>query len=400
MVARPRLSRILAAPLAAVLLGGVLAAAPVGAAPIVSCTMQVSVNLKSTQTYANGVQRNVYSVKVSHNGSSQSATVQRMVMPVGAKPRLVTMRLGALAQLRSQLDSKKGVRGIAAVNGDFFYGYRIDGQTVYLPRDGAVSHGRVVRASSVGTRVVGFDIHGAPVDSVLGVTGSVTHGSSVFPVTGINWENVPDAGVGVYTSAWADVTTARRPATSVEWVVKKGVITVVRTGPAVGSTVAPRTRVLAFGRNYAGAAKRAKVGSAVKVVTQQVTSNGVPMREAVGRGLALLRGGAVPFACAPTLNQDRPRTTVGWTASGQWMTLSLPGTGYDRYGLRIGGLGLAQEANVAKALGFSGAVELDGGGSTTAFVRRADKNWDRVDDADSAYQRQIPNAFVFVPAKH
>ena len=399
MAARRRLARILTAPLAAALVGGVLAAAPVGAAAVASCTMTVNLKPTSTQTYANGVRRDVYTVTVSSNSGRQSATVQRMVMPVGAKPRLVNKKLGALGQLRSQLDSKKGARGIAAVNGDFFYGYRIDGQTVYLPRNAAVSQSKVVRANSVRTRVVGIDIHGNPYDGELGVTGSVTHGSSVFPVTGVNWEYIDAAGVVVYTTAWADVTVAKRPIAPVEWVIKKGVITAVRTGSAVGKTVAPRTRILAFGKNFAVSAKRAKVGSAVKVATQQVTGTDVPMREAVGRGISLVRAGAVPATCAPALYEVRPRTTVGWTATGQWMTLSLPGTGYDHYGYRIGGLGLAQEANVAKALGFVDAVELDGGGSTTAFVRRADNNWDRVDDADSQYQRPIPNALVFVPPK-
>ena len=78
------------------------------------------------------------------------------------------------------------------------------------------------------------------------------------------------------------------------------------------------------------------------------------------------------------------------------MTLSLPGSGYDRNGYRIGGLGLVQEANVAKALGFVEASELDGGGSTTAMVRRSDGNWDRVDDADNIWQRPVPNALIWV----
>ena len=82
------------------------------------------------------------------------------------------------------------------------------------------------------------------------------------------------------------------------------------------------------------------------------------------------------------------------------MTLTLPGSSYDRNGYRIGGLGLAQEANIAKALGFTDAVELDGGGSTTAFVRRADNDWDRVDDPDSLWQRPIPNALVWVKPKN
>jgi hypothetical protein len=112
--------------------------------------------------------------------------------------------------------------------------------------------------------------------------------------------------------------------------------------------------------------------------------------------LALVRDGEVPFECAPVYNPQRPRTTVGWTSGGRWMTMSLPGSGYDRNGYRIGGLGIAQEANVAQELGFDEAVELDGGGSTTAFIRRADKEWDRVDDPDVIYQRPIPNALIWV----
>ena len=82
--------------------------------------------------------------------------------------------------------------------------------------------------------------------------------------------------------------------------------------------------------------------------------------------------GQVNLPCEGKWYQQRPRTTVGWDADGKWMTLSLPGDHYNRYGYREGGLGLAQEANVAVALGFVEASELDGGGSTTALVRRAD----------------------------
>lgn len=394
-----RTTRLLGLPLTAVVAGGALLAVPVDAAPTSPCNMTVNINRTSNETYANGVERSVYNVKVSWADRSQTAEVQRMVMPASAQPRLVTKKLGSLGQLRTQLDSKKGARGIAAINGDFFYGYRIDGDTVYLPRNASVSHGRPVRLDNERTRVVGIDKNGAPYDGEVGVVGTVSHGSSVFDLDGVNWHEILDAGVVLYTPAWTDVGAAHRPAAAVEWVVKNNKIAQVRTGSSVGRSVAPHTKVVAFGQNHARVAKRAKVGSAVIVSAKQNTSTGVPLQEAVGRGLDLVTNGGVAFACEPALNQQRPRSTVGWTTGGRWMVMTLPGTGYDRNGYRIGGLGLSQEANVARELGFAEAVELDGGGSTTAFIRRADNDWDRVDDPDGIYQRPIPNALVFIKPK-
>src|SRR5262249_10148039 len=153
-----------------------------------------------------------------------------------------------------------------------------------------------------------------------------------------------------------------------------------------------KTKIVAFGPGLAAKARKAKRGSHVTLSVQQdVPNSSSPLKEAIGRGLQLVDHSKVAPACAPAYNQVRPRTTVGWTSTGQWMTMTLPGSGFDRYGYRIGGLGLSQEAKVAVALGFDEAAELDGGGSTTAFIRRADNGWDRVDAADNIWQRPIPN---------
>ena len=328
-----RTLRRLGLPLAAVLAGGALAAVPVEAVVPAPCTMSVSLNRTSYDTYANGVERSVYKVTVTNGAKpSQSATVQWMVMPNGAQPRLVTKKLGSVGQLRAQLDSKQGSRGIAAINGDFFYGFRIDGETVYLPRNASVSRGKPVRMNAERTRVVGIDKNGAPYDGEVGVTGTVTHGSNAFPVSSVNWQQIGASDIAIYTPAWSDISVAKRPVADVEWVVKKRKISQVRTGRDVGKTVAPKTKVVAFGTNNAALAKRARVGSDVRIATQQATSTGVPLREAVGRGLGLVRLGNIAFACSPAMNQQRPRSTVGWTSGGRWMTLTLPGTGYDRYG--------------------------------------------------------------------
>jgi hypothetical protein len=392
--------RVIGIPTAMVVGAGALLGAPSDAAVTTPCTMRVTLDRISSTTYGTGVVRTRYTAKVSWGSRSQTAEVHRMVMPAKAEPRLVTKKLGALGSLRTQLESPKGKRGIAAVNGDFFYGYRIDGQTVYLPRNASVTRGKPVRMGTSRTRVVGIDKNGQPYDGEVGISGTVAHGQRVFQVDSLNWHVIGDAGVAVYTPAWTDVRQANRPAGAVEWVVRKNTIVDVRTGAQTGGNVKVHTKVVAFGSNHARVAKRAKVGSAALVALKQDTSTGVALQEAIGRGASLVEAGEVDLPCEARYLQQRPRTTVGWDAKGTWMSLSLPGSGYDRHGYRVGGLGLAQEANVAKALGFVEASELDGGGSATAMVRRADGDWDRVDDPDSIWQRPVPNALIWVkPAK-
>jgi hypothetical protein len=358
--------------------------------------MRVTLDRVSSVTYASGVERQKYNVKVSWNGRSQTAEVHRMIMPAGSQPRLVTKKLGSLGQLKSQLESAKGRRGIAAVNGDFFYGFRIDGQTVYLPRNASVGHGRPIRLGPERTRVIGVDRAGNPYNGEVGVRGTVTHGKKVFDIDSLNWQSMGDSSVAIYTAAWSDVSVANRPAGVVEWVVRGGKVVDVRTGNRTGKTVKTHTKVVAFGKNFARSARRVKERTAVELKIKQSGLGKVQLREAVGRGLSLVDAGQVDLPCGGGKYQPRPRTTVGWDAQGNWMTLSLPGSGYDRNGYRIGGLGLVQEANAAVALGFVEADELDGGGSTTAVVRRADGGWDRVDDPDSLWQRPIPNALIWV----
>jgi hypothetical protein len=379
---------------------GTLLGAPSDAAVTTPCTMRVTIDRVSSTTYGNGVERNRYNVKVSWGDRSQTAEVHRMAMPAKAEPRLVTKKMGALGSLRTQLESPKGKRGISAVNGDFFYGYRIDGQTVYLPRNASVTKGKPVRMGTERTRVIGIDKDGNPFKGGVGITGTVAHGQKVFNVDSLNWHVLGDAGVAIYTPAWTDVKQASRPAGVVEWVVRKNKIIDVRTGAQTGKTVKPRTKVVAFGSTHARVAKRAKEHTAALVAMKQDTTSGVGLQEAIGRGVSLVEAGQVDLPCEAQWYQQRPRTTVGWDKDGTWMTLTLPGSGYDRNGYRIGGLGLAQQANVAVALGFVEAGELDGGGSATAMVRRSDGNWDRVDDLDSIWQRPVPNALIWVkPAK-
>jgi hypothetical protein len=391
-----RRARLFAIPAALLIAGAAFVAVPGGAIAVGPCDMKVATKRTSTQTYPSGVELNTYEVKVTYGTRTQSAVVQRMVMPTGTKPVLVHKRLGWTGTLRDQI-SDQARKGVAAINGDFFYEYSTGQDRVILPRGPSVSGGVVVRGDDEDMRVLGVDTKGRPYAGMFRVAGTVTRASDAFTVSGLNWHWLGSKGVVVYTNDWADGSAARRPLAAVEWVVDRGRITEVRTGNARGKDVALGTKVVAFGSDHAAAARRAHVRDAVSVAVTQVTSTGVALKEAVGRGAALVRDGAIAFTCAEYTNELRPRTTAGWLGSGRWATLIVPGTGYDSHGYRVGGLGLPQEANVLKALGFVSADEVDGGGSVTSYVRRGDNRWDRVDDSDSRWARPIPNGLAFIP---
>ena len=92
---------------------------------------------------------------------------------------------------------------------------------------------------------------------------------------------------------------------------------------------------------------------------------------AVGRGAILVKHGvAAPAGCAAYdySAAARPRTIVGWTRSGEWRSLTVPGNNISGTS-RTGGFGLANTAALAKKLGMRNAFELDGGASTTWYTR-------------------------------
>lgn len=358
------------------------------------CVMAVNASPVAHRVYRTGVVFDEFRVKVTSGTHTQIANVQRVTMPRGSKPRLLHQRLGGLDELRDQVKAQ-APRAVAAINGDFFFEYRwLSGGSTILPLGDAVSHGVVIRGQDQPHPVVGIDANGRAYGDRLAVSGTVTSRSGSYHLTGVNWHTISDRGAVLFTTAWSGGSSARRPAGWVEWVIDNHRIAEVRTGNARGSAVARGTSVVAFGRSLADAASKARVGDGATLALHQTTSSGVPLTEAVGRGFRLVEGAAVVVNCRSVPNDPRPRTTVGWSG-GRWMTLVVPGTGYDSYGYRIGGLGVTQTANVARALGFGAAYSLDGGGSVTSYGRRNDGSWRRLDDSESRWQRPIPNGLAF-----
>jgi cytochrome c1 len=116
-----------------------------------------------------------------------------------------------------------------------------------------------------------------------------------------------------------------------------------------------------------------------------------------------MKGVAAPLGCNAYDHSKaaRPRTFVGWNAKGHWRSFTVPGKTFDGIGLRTGGFGLANAANIAKSLGMKRAYELDGGGSTTLWTRSRSGRWTRrdlygVNTSVCACERPMTNGLSFI----
>ena len=136
--------------------------------------------------------------------------------------------------------------------------------------------------------------------------------------------------------------------------------------------------------------------SATATVTwSAVAKDGTAIRDSIGRGALLVRDGEVVANCA---GEDRPRTAVGWDDDGRvWIMTAQGGSApAATNGARLGGTTNFQMARWLHALGATGAVSLDGGGSTELVVRTAN-GVHRADLPDGTFARRVSNALMLVP---
>lgn len=388
--------RVLARATAPLLVSAVtvaLLAVPSTSSVAVSCASKVALQRTRHHVLRDKVVIDTFRATVTTNGRSRSATVIRTTMPRGSKPQLIHQPLGLVKPISQQVAAQTP-KALTAINGDFFAYYRVDHGNVLLPWSASVSHGRLLRGFTGPREVVGVDTTGRPYGGPLGVTGTVEDGSVSYPVLAVNAESVASHGVTIYTRAWYPSNSTPRPAGATEWVVSHRKIAQVLTGRGNGAPVPVGSQVIAFGSSVAAQAAQAKVGDPVTVKVDQTTSTGVDLGEAVGIRQAMIKASFVTLDCRQFDSEARPRTSVGWTSKGRWMTLLVPGTGYDRTGYRIGGLDVPEEAAVASHLGFADAFILDGGGSVTEWARHGHR-WSRVDDSNSAWERYVPNGLAF-----
>jgi exopolysaccharide biosynthesis protein len=108
-----------------------------------------------------------------------------------------------------------------------------------------------------------------------------------------------------------------------------------------------------------------------------------------------MRGGRDLAPCVRSAVQSRPRTMIAWNAARTQLWLIVVGGRARGVPVSRYGLSYRQVTEVARSLGASEAVMVDGGGSSTMAVR-AGREVQRVDAPAEAPQRPVPDALVLV----
>lgn len=369
-----------------------------------------SMNLLSESRFAaDGLLRRFH-VHVDYPGKNdwhdQTANAIYGIYPANASPALINSPIGERTTTGDQVQLQRP-KALAAINGDLYLSPSIRGKSVEVPRGPMVKAGQVLRAQRDMQRVVGVDNAGQPFAGMMGVAGSISaETTDKVKIVGVNWETLQGKGVTLYTSGWSSLAASPRPAGAVEWVLNRNneirkVRTSVQNTSELGAKVMADSRVIAFPAKFAFVGSAGVVGQTVDVEIRQRTDTGASLSEAVGRNLPLvLNGVAAPRGCAGYQSAAaRPRTLIGWTKSGAWRTLTIPGSIFTGQGLRNGGLGLANEAALARKLGMYNAFELDGGGSTTLYTKSQRGHWNRRDlfrVSGGDYERPVTNALAFI----
>ncbi|MFJ8623815.1 phosphodiester glycosidase family protein [Kitasatospora sp. NPDC093550] len=321
---------------------------------------------------------------------------------------------GAVAA-RAPLTRLAAARGaVAAVNGDFFditEDQHPGVQATGAASGPAVYRGRPLKAAVPEAQRFGWrpppgdtveDVLGVGVDGVarigrLELRGRLRTTAGSWPLGGLNQYALPVGSIGVFTSAWGEVSRARAacgsdearkaPCTTetTEVTIRDGQVAAVAATPGTGPIEAGSTVLL--GRE-AGAHALAglPLGAPVAVDYRLVSSEAVPFAFALGAH-RLLRGGHALAGVDATVAE--PRSAVGLAAGGRVLTLlSTDG----REGTSTG-LTLTELARTVADLGCPEGVYLDGGASATLVTRDPGTGDPTVrNHLDHGRERPVPNA--------
>jgi hypothetical protein len=352
-------------------------------------------------------------------GYDQQAKVIVTSYPAGSFPALINDKIGSRTTVGTMVKTQRPT-ALAAIDGDFFIFPDIRYvKDIEMARGPMVRDGRLLRGTYKRQRVLGVNLAKKPFAGMLAVRGSIQAQITNAPkiaVRSLNWNRIMGGGVNIYTTTWENALRSDgkawvpRPKGATEWVLDshdkiKSIRTATRNTRTLGKPVAAGTRVIAFSKNAASDARGVPVGTKVTVNIKQSTDTGAQLYTAVGRGLPVVLGGTpAPLGCNAYDHSiaARPRMFVGWNAQGNWKSFTVPGKNFDDIGLRTGGFGLANAANLAKQLGLTEAYEIDGGGSTTLWTQSNGGKWTRrdlwgVNTKVCACERPMTNGLAFMP---
>jgi hypothetical protein len=324
-----------------------------------------------------------------YDGGVASAAID----PVLSAPQIGTF------QKTSVMSANAGA--IAGVNGDL-------NDWPARPTHQYVSNGMPIQTSTPPGVSLGFrqDKHGATINrSALKISATNVTAKTTFPVSSWN-EGLPttDQVVGYswyggrYEKPQANQCSARLSAPGqVRWNTGKDgtgrdyTVDAVKCSTSTAMTVTSTSTVVLSSKLVGKGAtwiKSLKVGSTVHVGWTDGTPGAV---DVVSGSADILDNGVIQYAanCNDDLCLKNPRTAVGITATGGIIVMVVDGRSAGSYGLTLYQLGKEM-----KALGAVDAVNLDGGGSATMWIR----GMGVVNHpTDSTGERPVSNAIVISP---
>lgn len=295
--------------------------------------------------------------------------------------------VAARAAVSAMADAR---HALGAVNGDFFnISEEHPGVTPTGSSDGPeIASGRALKAAvpdgqrfgpAMPPGVTAGDVIGVGTDrrarlDRLTLRGTLRTARGSSPLGGFNQYALPAGGIGAYTAAWGTVSRERAVCGSdtsraapcstdtYEVAVRRGRVVSVADTPGQGP-IAAGTTVLVGRDAGAGTLRALHVGDRAQVGERLApAATRVPYVFAAG-GFPVLRAGApLPGLDAKT---SATRTAAGFGHHGQTLyLLALDGNAETGAGLTV-----AELAGVMRRIGADGAVDLDGGGSTTMVAR-------------------------------
>ncbi len=297
--------------------------------------------------------------------------------------------------------SRDGHRVVAAINGDIWN--TDDASHTRSPIGLQVRHGELLTAAAKARPTLGFGTDEVARLGDVAVTGSVTmpDGTTTLVIDRINKPR-RSGDLVLYTRRWGPSTSTL--ANGAEVVLTGAALplrvagtwtgTVAKVVKAGGDVTIPAGALVLSGHGAAATTIRSlAIGSTVTVSTS-VTAGWEDVVEAIGGREWLVEDGAVgirPVSSVTT--RVHPRTAVGVRSDGRLLLATVDGR---QPGYSVG-MTAADLAAMLIAEGAINAIMLDGGGSTTALVRRpGDIEASLVDRPSAGYERAVDNALLVV----